>query len=198
MCVNCYLLFAASQPSLQAQSGSSPSALRQVKKPTSNPAVAKPLIRPYTIKFGPFQQSSSRQGSQHSCETSSTPTAAQVQPPTTSSPSQTESHLPPPVTRAANEEMQPQSTLSRQASTECPSKGSNEALARSVHKKFVEKGKGGNQGNKKKECKPNSGTSSQSSSWQDCITFDANEDALTIGKVHSFLVCSSNLACSSS
>uniref|UniRef100_A0A7C9ENF7 Uncharacterized protein n=1 Tax=Opuntia streptacantha TaxID=393608 RepID=A0A7C9ENF7_OPUST len=74
-CVNCYLLFAASQPSLQAQSSSSPGALRQVKKPTSNPNVAKPLIRPSTIKFGPFQQSSSRQGSQPTCETSSTPTA---------------------------------------------------------------------------------------------------------------------------
>ena len=193
-CVNCYLLFAASQPSLQAQSGSSPSASRQVKKPTSNPTVAKPLIRPSTIKFGPFQPSSSGQGSQPTCETSSTPTAAQVQPPTTSSPSQTESHLPPPVTRAANEEMQPQSTLSRQASTECPLNGSNEALTRSVHNKSVEKVKGGNQGKKKKARKPNSGTSS----WQDRITFDAKEDVLIIGKVHSSSVCFSNLACSSS
>jgi len=41
----------------------------------------------------------------------------------------------------------------------------------------MEKEKGGNQGKKKKACKPNSGTSSPSSSWQDRITFDAKEDS---------------------
>jgi len=182
---------------MQAQSGSYPTALRQVQKPTSSHVAAKPLIRPPTIKFGPFQPSSSGQGSHPTCETSSTHTAAQVQPCGTSSPSETESHLPPPVTRAANKELQPKSTPSRQARTECPSNASNEALARSIHKKFTEKVKGGNQGKKKKARKPNSGTSSQLSSWQDRITFDAKEDVLTIDKVHSSSVCFSNLACSS-
>jgi len=51
----------------------------------------------------------------------------------------------------------------------------------------VEKGKGVNQEKKKKERKPNNGTSSQSF-WQDRITFDAKEEVLTISKVHSSLV----------
>jgi len=100
---------------MQAQSGSSFTALRQVQKPTSSPAAAKPLIRPPTIKFGPFQPSSSSQGSHPTCETSSTTTAGQVHPCGTSSPSETESHLPPPITRAANKEVQPKSTPGKQA-----------------------------------------------------------------------------------
>jgi len=124
---------------LQAQSGASPSASKQVQKPTSIPAATQLLIRAPAIKFGPFQLSSSGQGSHPTYETSSTPTAAQGQPCRTSSPSQMESHLPSPVTRATNKEVPPKSIPS------------------------VEKGKGGKQGKKKKARKPNSGTSSQSS-----------------------------------
>jgi len=148
---------------LQAQSGASPSASKQVQKPTSVPAAAQPVIRSPAIKFGPFQPSSSGPGSHPTCETSSTPTAAQGQSCGTSSPLETESRLPPPVTRATNKEVPPKSIPS------------------------VEKGKDGNKGKKKKARKSSSGTSSQSS-WQDGITFDAKEEVLTIGKVHSFVV----------
>ena len=153
-CVNFYLLFAAAQPSLQAQFALSPGASRHAQKPTSITAAAQPLIRLPAIKFGPFHLSSSALGSHPTCDTSSTPTAAQRQPCGTPSPLETQSHLPPSVTRAAQQQEQPKTIPSRKPSTESPSNGSNKALARSVHKKSVEKERVVIKGRKRRHVNP--------------------------------------------
>ena len=66
---------------------------------------------------------------------------------------------------------------------EPPSNGNNEDL--SSQSKSVDKGKD-HDGGKKKKPTTSKSTRSSRSSWKDDIQFDAKEQVLTIGKVHSY------------
>jgi len=70
-----------------------------------------------------------------------------------------------------------------QESREPPSNGNNEDL--SSQSQSIDKGKGLD-GRKKKNSTTSKSTRSSQSSWKDDIQFDAKEQVLTIGKVHSY------------
>ncbi|KAJ8433700.1 LOW QUALITY PROTEIN: hypothetical protein Cgig2_020635 [Carnegiea gigantea] len=165
----------ASQPSLQPQPTASIATFRPVHTPTSPTGAAQPLIRPSTIRFGPFQPSFATTGSNPPCQppslikTSQPPSVigtSQVNPSSRSVPLHNQSHL-------ATVKVAKGSTS--QASRESPSNANNDH--EDLAKEFSKKGDGGG---KQKKSSISKSTRSSQSSWKDNIQFDAKEEALTI------------------
>ncbi|KAJ8427050.1 hypothetical protein Cgig2_020908 [Carnegiea gigantea] len=130
--------------------------LRPKKKSTAPTAAlaAAPLIRPSTVRFGPFQPCPATNNNE-----SRPPSQPAIE-----------------VLRGTTQQEVHQKTAC-QESREPPSNGNNEDL--SSQSKFVDKGKGLDGGKKKKSTTSKS-TRSSRSSWKDDIQFDAKEQVLTI------------------